>query len=127
VAPAAAAAGPRSADLDPALLGEAVALSGGSIRNAALHAAFLAAAQGQPIGLGQVAHAVWRELAKEGRELSPQDLGPLARHLPRSCAMRLEIDHLALQLPAGFEAGRRASPTCWARPWPGPSTWAAWP
>ncbi|WP_374584065.1 ATP-binding protein [Ideonella dechloratans] len=73
---------PRSADLDPVLLGEAVALSGGSIRNAALHAAFLAAAQGQPIGLGQVAHAVWRELAKEGRELSPQDLGPLARHLP---------------------------------------------
>ncbi|KAB0574347.1 ATP-binding protein, partial [Ideonella dechloratans] len=73
---------PRSADLDPVLLGEAVALSGGSIRNAALHAAFLAAAQGQPIGLGHVAHAVWRELAKEGRELSPQDLGPLARHLP---------------------------------------------
>lgn len=74
---------PRAADLDPAFLGTAVALTGGGIRNAALHAAYLAAGEGAPIGLPHVAHAVWRELAKEGREISPQDLGPLAAHLPK--------------------------------------------
>ena len=83
---------PPRAPLDPALdmsfLGNAVALTGGGIRNAALHAAYLAAGKavnGSPaaIGLPHIAHAVWRELAKEGREVAAQDLGPLAAHLPR--------------------------------------------
>jgi hypothetical protein len=75
---------PLAAPVNPALLGDAVALSGGSIRNAALHAAYLAASQGGEIGLPQLAHAIWRELAKEGRELALQDLGPLAAHLPET-------------------------------------------
>jgi hypothetical protein len=74
---------PLAADVDPDFLGKAVALTGGGIRNAALHAAYLAAGLGQPIGLEQVAHAVYRELAKEGREIVIQDLGSLAAHLPR--------------------------------------------
>jgi hypothetical protein len=74
---------PVEPDVDAGFLGGAVALTGGGIRNAALHAAYLAAGQGRAIGLPHVAHAVWRELAKEGREISPQDLGPLAPHLPR--------------------------------------------
>lgn len=73
---------PLAPEVDVALLGGAVALTGGSIRNAALHAAYLAAAGGGPIGLAHIAHAVWRELGKEGRETSPQDLGSLAAHLP---------------------------------------------
>lgn len=74
---------PLAPEVDPIFLGAAVALTGGSIRNAALHAAYLAAGEGVAIGLGHLAHAVWRELGKEGREMNPQDLGPLAAHLPR--------------------------------------------
>ena len=56
--------------------------------NAALHAAYLAAgeaADGQPSAIDRrhVAHAVWRELAKEGREVAPQELGELLADLPR--------------------------------------------
>lgn len=83
---------PPRAPLDRALsmefLGNAVALTGGGIRNAALHAAYLAAGEGSTgvpvaIGLTHIAHAIWRELAKEGREISTQDLGSLATYLPR--------------------------------------------
>jgi hypothetical protein len=73
---------PREPDVDPVLLGGAVSLTGGSIRNAALHAAYLAAGNGGSLSLPQIALAVWRELGKEGREVTEQDLGPLSRHLP---------------------------------------------
>lgn len=73
---------PLDPAVDPAFLGQAVGLSGGGIRNAALHAAYLAADAGIPIGLGHLALAVWRELSKDGREVSPNDLGPLASFLP---------------------------------------------
>jgi hypothetical protein len=73
---------PRLSEVDSAFLGAAVNLTGGSIRNAALHAAYLAAGAKQPIGLKQVALAVWRELGKDGRELSLADLGPLAGYFP---------------------------------------------
>ncbi len=74
---------PREPDLDPAFLGASVNLTGGSIRNAALQAAYLAAGDGRPLGLGHVALAVWRELGKDGRELTPADLGALAAYLPK--------------------------------------------
>jgi hypothetical protein len=74
---------PRAPDLDPELLGAAVALSGGQIRNAALRAAVLASAAGTCIGLEHVARAVWTELAKEGRELDTSMLGALAPALPK--------------------------------------------
>lgn len=73
---------PRRAEVDPRFLGAAVSLSGGAIKNAALHAAYLAAAEGEPIGLEHIAVALWRELGKDGREVAPNDLGPLAHHLP---------------------------------------------
>lgn len=73
---------PRLPDVEPAFLGAAVSLTGGSIRNAALHAAFVAAGSGRPIGLPEIALAVWRELAKDGRDLTPADLGGLAPWLP---------------------------------------------
>ncbi len=77
---------PRAPDVDPAFLGGAVNLTGGSIRNAALHAAYLAAGRGTAVTLEHVALAVWRELGKDGRELSLSDLGPLAPHVLRSAA-----------------------------------------
>lgn len=73
---------PRDAEVDPVRLGDAVALSGGQIRNAALHAAYLAAGGGGPIGMRHLALAVWRELAKDGHELTLAGLGELARWLP---------------------------------------------
>ena len=74
---------PRSKEVRPELLAEAVSLSGGNIRNAALHAAYLAAGEDRPIDLGHLALALWRELAKDGREVSRHDLGALAQYLPK--------------------------------------------
>lgn len=73
---------PHTSDLDPKFIGEAVNITGGAIRNSALHAAYLAAGTGQSLGLPQVALAVWRELAKDGHEVNPLDLGNLAQWLP---------------------------------------------
>jgi len=77
---------PRTVEVEPRFLAGAVPLSGGGIRNAALHAAYLAATSGRPIGLPEVALAVYRELSKDGRPLSRADLGALAPHLPKECA-----------------------------------------
>jgi len=75
---------PRAPGLDPARLARCAALSGGQIRNAALHAAYLAAAQEQPIGLPQAALGIWRELAKDEQEGSASSaLGELACFLPQ--------------------------------------------
>jgi hypothetical protein len=73
---------PLAPEVEPGTLGNAVALTGGAIRNAALHAAYLAAGRNQPIGLAHLAHAVYRELSKDGREIALQELGMLAAHLP---------------------------------------------
>jgi hypothetical protein len=73
---------PRAPNVDPIFLGGAVNLTGGSIRNAALHASYLAAGHGTGVTLEHVALAVWREMGKDGRELSLSDLGPLASFVP---------------------------------------------
>jgi len=75
---------PIGKDVDPIQLGRAINLSGGGIRNAALHAAYLAAGEGKAIQREHVALAVWRELAKDGREVMRRDLGELAADLPES-------------------------------------------
>jgi len=72
---------PLDAEIDFALLGREFNLTGGQIRNAALHAAFLAAGSSLPIGLAQVASAVWTELSKKDGELSVTGLGSFARYL----------------------------------------------
>lgn len=72
---------PRDHEVDPVLIGSAVNLTGGEIRNAALHAAYLAAGGRGQIGLGEVALGIWRELSKEGNPPSMAVLGPLRRHL----------------------------------------------
>jgi len=80
------ASAPLAGDVDPGMLAGAVALSGAQIRNIALRAALLAAAEGPPIGLSHLARAAWAELAKEGREIAPSMVGALASHLPEEVA-----------------------------------------
>lgn len=72
---------PLAEEVDCAFLGAAVNLTGGSIRNAALHAAFMAADDDVAIGYRHISAAVWRELGKDGSEVSEEDLGSLQRYL----------------------------------------------
>jgi hypothetical protein len=74
---------PLEPTLDLDLVAGAVHLTGGGIRNAAMHAAFLAAARARSIGMPELTLAIWRELGKDGRSLTPADLGPLAKFAPR--------------------------------------------
>ncbi|WP_419813176.1 ATP-binding protein [Bacterioplanoides sp.] len=72
---------PRSDSLDLALVANSVALTGGQIRNVALHAAFLAAERQQPISTGLLTQGIWTEFAKEGREMVASRLGDLQSYL----------------------------------------------
>jgi predicted DsbA family dithiol-disulfide isomerase len=74
---------PKQPDISFEFLGEVVNLTGGNIRNAALHAAYLAAEEQCPISLQHIAIAVWRELAKDGRQITEADMRSLAKHLPQ--------------------------------------------
>ncbi len=74
---------PRATDLDLALVADAVALTGGEIRNAAHHAAILAAAESSAIGLQQVAIGVWRVLQKTDGQTRISQLRQLAGFLPK--------------------------------------------
>ena len=75
---------PRAPDLDEQFLGRAVNITGGNIRNAGLHAAYLAADAAQPISMSHIATAVWRELAKDKAQVRKSDLGLLAEYLPEA-------------------------------------------
>lgn len=75
---------PGAAELDCQALGAQVELTGGQIRNAALHAAYLAAGESAAIDLPRIARSVWAELGKSGRERTASSMGALAAHLPRS-------------------------------------------
>ncbi len=73
---------PGARKIDTELLGTDLNLTGGQIRNAALHAAFLAAGAETAITLSHISSAVWTELAKEGGEMMTESLGRLAAYLP---------------------------------------------
>lgn len=81
---------PIDPDLDMQFLAKSVNLTGGNIRNAALHAAYLAAEQQRPINLNHIAVAVYREIAKDRAQLSINELGALAAYLPDSILSPLE-------------------------------------
>ncbi len=72
---------PLDAAVDFDLLGTEFNLTGGQIRNAALHAAFLAAGDGAPLSPVHFTSAVWSELSKKGTELSLSGLGRFAQYL----------------------------------------------
>jgi SpoVK/Ycf46/Vps4 family AAA+-type ATPase len=58
---------PRDADVDLGIIARRFELSGGNIRNVALAASFLAAADGTPVGQRHLIHATRREYQKMGR------------------------------------------------------------
>lgn len=64
--------------LDIGMLAERFRLAGGNIRNAAVAAAHLAAAEGVKLGQRHLARALVRELEKSGQPRGAEDLGPLA-------------------------------------------------
>jgi len=67
--------------LDIEILAKRFRLSGGNIRNAAVAAAHLAAAERAPVGPAHLTRALFRELEKSGLPRGPNDFGPLASHL----------------------------------------------
>ncbi len=62
------------ADVDAALLAARFRMTGGAIRNAALTAAYRAAAADRAIALADVRHGVRREFEKLGKALTPAEL-----------------------------------------------------
>lgn len=78
---------PQKAPLEPGLdlpqVAEAVALSGGEIRNAAYHAAILAAAQDSPITMQHITIGVWRVLQKNDGQTRSNQLRQLLQYLPQ--------------------------------------------
>jgi hypothetical protein len=67
---------PRGIDVDLDFLARAFRLSGGSIRNIAVGAAYLAAAAGLPVGMAQLVQATGREYTKLGRLCVESEFGP---------------------------------------------------
>ncbi|MGY0490300.1 ATP-binding protein [Streptomyces sp. WG-D5] len=65
---------PRDPDLELGLLARQFRITGGSIRNAVLAAAYLAAADSRPVTLRDLLHATTRELAKAGRVVAGEEL-----------------------------------------------------
>ena len=76
---------PKSADLDLDFLAS-IKLSGASIRNAVLAAAFQAAAERRPLAMRQALRAVRREFQKLGRTCSASEFGAFAGLLEESAA-----------------------------------------
>ncbi len=74
---------PVSKKLDFKLIAEAVVLTGGEIRNAANHAAILAASESSSIGLEHIAVGVWRVLQKTDGQTRQNQLRQLADYLPK--------------------------------------------
>ncbi len=62
-------------DVDFGFLAERFKLAGGSIRTAALTAAFSAADRGEPVGMLHAVHGVKREYQKLGRIVTPGEFG----------------------------------------------------
>lgn len=71
------AAAPLADDLDLGAVAATFEISGGNVRNAAIAAAYLAAADGQAIGRRHLVKALGRELEKMGRKPILADFGDL--------------------------------------------------
>ncbi len=69
---------PLAAGVDFEFLARRFKITGGSIRNIVLHAAFLAAAAGAPVGMEHVLRSTRRELAKSGHLCLRADFEPYA-------------------------------------------------
>jgi hypothetical protein len=74
---------PLADDVDLAFCAKAFTLAGGDIRNAAVTAAYLGAANGQVVDMRELVTAVGLEYRKLGRLCLPDDFGPYFTLLPR--------------------------------------------
>lgn len=72
---------PYKDDIDFDLLGSELDMTGGQIRNTALHAAYLAAGDNEAIGIEYIALAVRSEMGKTGKEVTLSSLGQFAKYL----------------------------------------------
>ncbi len=66
---------PLTPELDLSFMSRSFDMAGGSIRNVALGAAFLAAAEGSAIGMEHLVHATRREYQKLGKVVSEREFG----------------------------------------------------
>ncbi len=83
---------PRGVDVDLDFLAASFHLCGGSIRNAAVTAAFLAAGAGASVGMAELVRAVEREYRKMGRLCTASEFGPylgLLKREDRKCSENL--------------------------------------
>ena len=78
------AATPRAPGLDLDLMARCLQITGGSIRNIALAAAFLAADDGQVVNMSHLVRATQREYQKMGKVVVDGEFGEYARHVVRS-------------------------------------------
>ena len=69
---------PLAPEVDLDVVARRLQIPGGSIQNIALHAAFLAAAEGGPIGSAHLMAATRRELVKIGMLTAERSLDELA-------------------------------------------------
>ncbi|UVI27375.1 ATP-binding protein [Paenibacillus spongiae] len=67
---------PKSEEIDYDFLAQRFKVSGGHIKNIVLSAAFLAAKQGQSIGMAHLIPALKREMDKSGKLTSKEDFSP---------------------------------------------------
>lgn len=74
---------PLADDVDLAFCAKAFTLAGGDIRNAAVTAAYLGAANGQVVDMRELVTAVGLEYRKLGRLCLPDEFGPYFNLLPR--------------------------------------------
>ncbi len=73
---------PYAEEIDLAPLAARFQLSGASIRNAAIHAAFLAAVAGQPISMEHLVRGIARDFRKLGRLVKAAEFGEFFALLP---------------------------------------------
>ena len=66
---------PLEPDIDWDFLAEQFELTGSNIKNVAVNAAYLAAGEGQEVGMAHLLTAIRRELFKTGKLLSREDFG----------------------------------------------------
>jgi AAA+ superfamily predicted ATPase len=74
---------PREENIDITFLAKQFRITGGSIKNIVLGAAFLAAGEGKPIGMRHLLQATRREYQKTGKLLSAADMGKYADEVSR--------------------------------------------
>ncbi len=77
---------PIAKDIDWEFLARRFEFAGGTIRNAALSAAYLAADADGEIGMREIVNAVRIEIVKAGRRMPHEEFGSYSNHLPKSGA-----------------------------------------